>query len=119
MHSDNDAVFANVLRPSESGSLLDGDPCFHVGRKHIFSVVLVLMLEEVPGWHADHPRFHAFCAELLIRIHTQLDLTATGHEDYVGLSSRSISHDVSAFRNASGRGVLGPIKGRQGLSAKH
>src|SRR5215471_13268574 len=56
VHADDAALRPDILRPGERGSLLHRHTCGNFGWKDLLAIALVLVLEDVPGGHADYAR---------------------------------------------------------------
>src|SRR5262249_41233017 len=48
-----------VLAPSEVGCHLHRHPCFHLRRQDAFAICAILLLKQLPRWHADDSRLHS------------------------------------------------------------
>ncbi len=110
VHADLGAGLAGVLLPAEGRGLLDVDPGVDVGRDHALLILLGLVLEEVPGGHADHPGLDPLGLEGLVGPDAELDLGAGGHQEDVGLAVLGVGEDVGPLGHAGGGGVLGPVE---------
>src|SRR5215510_15973731 len=90
LHADDVATASDVALPSERGGLFDGDPRLHGGRQNAITVLLSLVVEDLPRRHRDDTRADTLGEQLTVGLHGQTELAARGDEDQLGISARRI-----------------------------
>src|SRR5215470_16817292 len=86
LHADDVASASDVALPPERGGLFDGDPRLHGGREHAVTILLRLVVEDLPGRHRDDARADTLGEQLTVRLDRQTELAARGDEDQLGIS---------------------------------
>ena len=119
MHADRLAPRPDVAVPAQRRRLLDRDPRGDRRRQHLVAVVLVLLVEEVPGRQADDARAHAVGDQLLVRLDRERDLAAGRDQDQLGVAVRRVGEHVAAAAQALGGGVLRAVEHRHVLAGEH
>ncbi len=78
-----------------------------------------MLLEELPGRHADDPRGDAVLLQRLIRLDAERDLAARADEQDLRLAVGGIRQHIGTARDAGGRGVARAVERRHRLAAQH
>src|SRR2546428_13079688 len=94
LHADDLTGGANVSFPTKGGGLLHGNARLHIRRENALTVILCLMIENLPGRHRYHARANAFGTQLLMRLNRHTYFAARGDDDDFGISARSIGEHV-------------------------
>src|SRR5215813_3060824 len=90
VHANALALGADIALPTKRGGHFHGNSGCNARGKNALFIAGVLLLEELPGWHAHDTGFDPFGLQLFIRLHTELNLAAAAHQDHIGLSTTSI-----------------------------
>src|SRR5262245_26838901 len=75
-HAETNAPRAHIPAPAKRARLLHGDAGGDSRRQHLIAILLRLLLEDLPRWHADHTRTHPITLQLLLRIEAERHLAA-------------------------------------------
>ncbi len=94
------------LAPAEVRSLLDGNSRFHMRRQNRVPVRLVLVVEQLPGRHADDAGADSLFCELFVSVEAERHFAAGADEDHFRVASGGVGEHVGAARQARGRGVF-------------
>src|SRR5215510_3507976 len=111
--------WTNVSLPSQRRALLHCDTRLNVRWQHAVSILLGLVLEDLPGRHGYHARADAFREQLFVRCNGQADFTARSDQDYFGITTRRVSQYIRATRDTGGRCVLAAIQRWQRLARQN
>jgi hypothetical protein len=99
VHSDSMTFDANESLPAKRRCLFHGHPGGDRRREDRFTIRRVLaamVLEHLPGRHADNTRFDSFRFKLLVRLHAHGDLAPGGQQQDVGTAARRVGQNVRA-----------------------
>src|SRR5262245_11445393 len=105
MHTDALTCGANILAPTEGGSLLDRDTGDDIRWQNVFTVLPTLLLEELPAWHADHTGLDPIGCQFLVSLEAEGHLTAGGEEKNIWLPRVSVGENVGALGEAACRRI--------------
>ena len=98
VHRDDRASAADIAFPAHRRSLLNGDASRDGVWQHLRPVARILLLEELPGRHADHADGDAFGREPLGGGDAKRDLTPSSDQDDLRAFSAQIDEHVNATR---------------------
>src|SRR5262245_25459241 len=100
LHADHVAAGADVTLPSKRGPLFDGDSRRHRRRQYALAVLRRLIVEQLPGRHADDSTSDSLLAQSLMSGGAQRDLAAGGDQQDLGVATRRFRKNVGAFRQS-------------------
>src|SRR5258708_661130 len=115
MHADHPPFRTNVPFPAERRGHLDRYPGGHLGGEHAFFVSRVLLLEDLPRWHADDACLDAFRLKLFVSIHAKRNLASGADENHISSTTRSIGQNVGSFRHSRSGSILRAVQRRYSL----
>ena len=118
VHADDGAPPPHIACPAERRRLLHRDARRNRVRKHLLAIGLVLLLEQLPGWHADDARRDALRRKLFGGGDAERNLAARADQDHLRWRTAEVGQYIGAARNTRGGSEAAAVKRRQRLPAQ-
>src|SRR5215469_3492237 len=98
LHAQELSLWADVFSPSLGDTGFDRHASRNARRQDLLTISGVLLVKQLPRWHAHHASLDPVFRELLASGYAERQLAARADQDHVGLATGGISQDIGATR---------------------